>query len=83
MTFRTYLEKCVEDKSLTQIRKPVSKNLTAAGILKALEPQPVLFSQISESNFSVAGNLFCTKQSFADYPQYPGAGDHPDPHSCH
>ncbi len=67
MTFRSYLEKCTRDKSLTQIQKPVSKHLVAAGILKVLEPQPVLFSQVSDSDFAVAGNLFCTKQSFADY----------------
>lgn len=71
MTFRNYLDKCIQEATLTEIQKPVSKHLTAAGILKAIEPQPVLFSQVSDSDFSVVGNLFCTKQSFADYLNIP------------
>ncbi len=67
MTLRTYLNRLSLENDLIRISKPVSKTLTAAGILKALEPEPVRFDRITESAFPVMGNLFCTKQSFADY----------------
>ena len=67
MSFRNYLKQLSQNDSLTQISKPVSKRLQAAGILKALEPSPVLFSNITESAFDVIGNLLCSKQTFADY----------------
>jgi len=35
--------------------------------LKQVEPRPAFFSNILESNFSVAGNLFCSKADFASY----------------
>ena len=38
-----------------------------AGILKELEPRPVLFENVKESPFKVMGNLFCSKAAFADY----------------
>jgi 2,5-furandicarboxylate decarboxylase 1 len=67
MSLREYLQKKQESGALLKIKKPVSRYLQAAGIMKTLEPQPVLFSEIIESQFPVMGNLFCTKQSFADY----------------
>ncbi len=67
MSLRDYLNQLRQNDSLTQIFKPVSKHLQAAGILKALEPTPVLFSKITESAFPVMGNLLCSKPSFADY----------------
>ncbi|MHA2500462.1 MAG: UbiD family decarboxylase, partial [Candidatus Hodarchaeales archaeon] len=39
----------------------------AAGVLAAVEPKPVLFNSIKESDFRVAGNLFCTKDQIAFY----------------
>ncbi len=67
MSLRAYLDQLLTTGTMLQIEKPVSKQLQAAGILKALEPQPVLFNSIKESGFPVMGNLCCTKQSFADY----------------
>ncbi|MBG0786180.1 MAG: UbiD family decarboxylase [Anaerolineaceae bacterium] len=71
MSLRTYLDLFKRTETLLEIDKPVSKYLEAAGILKALEPQPVSFQSIKESEFAVMGNLFCTKQSFADYLDIP------------
>jgi 2,5-furandicarboxylate decarboxylase 1 len=71
MTLRTYLDKLNRENELIQVNKPVSKALIAAGILKALEPQPGFFNRIIESAFPVMGNLLCTKQSFADYMNIP------------
>ncbi|MCK5303264.1 MAG: UbiD family decarboxylase, partial [Candidatus Thorarchaeota archaeon] len=41
--------------------------LEIAGVLKALEPTPALFENVKESEFRVAGNLFCTKEQIGDY----------------
>jgi len=38
-----------------------------AGILKQLEPTPVVFENVAEAPFRVAGNLFCNKAAFAAY----------------
>ena len=67
MSLRDYLQRIQKAEEFVQINKPVSKHLQAAGILKALEPKPVLFTNVKESQFPVMGNLFCSKQSFADY----------------
>ena len=71
MSLRTYLDLLNRTETLLEIKKPVSKHLEAAGILKALEPQPVSFESIKDSDFRVMGNLFCTKESFADYLNIP------------
>jgi UbiD family decarboxylase len=67
MTLRTYLDQLDQTGELLRIQKPVSSTLTAAGLLKALEPRPVMCENIAESAFPVMGNLFCTKASFAQY----------------
>jgi 2,5-furandicarboxylate decarboxylase 1 len=50
---------------LTRIKKPISKTYQIAGALKKLEPAPVLCEQVDESQFPVAGNLYCSKADFA------------------
>ena len=67
MSLRAYLQKLSGQQELTQISVPVSAQLEAAGLLKALEPEAVLFEAVMGSNFRVAGNLFCTKTAFAAY----------------
>lgn len=67
MSLRAYLESLRQTGSFVDIDKPVSKHLQIAGILKALEPQPVRFTSIFETPFPVMGNLLCTKESFAQY----------------
>ena len=67
MSLRTYLNQTQNQENFYLIQKPVSKNLQAAGILKALEPDPVIFNTISDSHFKVMGNLLCTKSAFAEY----------------
>ena len=52
---------------LATVQKSISKNLEIAGILKALEPKPVFFTNVRESDIRVVGNLFCTKDQIADY----------------
>lgn len=67
MTLRSYLQRLESEVRLLRVWEPVSKVYTAAGVLKQVEPRPVLFEQIQESPFRVAGNLFCGKAAFADY----------------
>jgi len=67
MTLRTYLEKLTAQNRLTTVTAPISKTYEIAGVLKQIEPQVALFENIKESDFRVAGNLFCSKSAFADY----------------
>ena len=67
MSFRSYLQSLIDRQAIRQVNTPISKELEIAGVLKKLEPTPVLFEQINGSEFRVAGNLFCTKAAFAGY----------------
>jgi len=67
MTLRSHLEKLAGTGDMLTLDAPVSKIYEMAGILKELEPQPVMFSNVKESPFQVMGNLFCSKAAFANY----------------
>jgi 2,5-furandicarboxylate decarboxylase 1 len=67
MSLRDFIAELERTGKLAVVRQPVSKNYEMAGILKKLEPRPVLFEHIKESQFRVIGNLFCGKKPFADY----------------
>lgn len=67
MSLRSYLQKLDEQGQLIHVTEPISKRYEISGVLKQLEPRPVLFDNIIESQFRVAGNLFCSKNQFADY----------------
>ena len=67
MTFRDNIEKLDNDKKLRKVDIEVSKRLEISGILKEMEPTPVLFNNVNGSEFRVAGNLFCTKYVIASY----------------
>ena len=67
MALREYITELERQDCLIKVTKPISKTYEIAGVLKELEPTPVLFENVKESNFGVIGNLFCTKAAFADY----------------
>src|SRR5512136_3143197 len=67
MSLREYLRKLDARGDLIKVSAPISKTYEVAGVLKRLEPKPVLFECVKESPFRVMGNLFCDKASFADY----------------
>ena len=67
MTLRSYLRNLTTSGELLTITAPVSKTYEMAGILKKLEPRPVIFENVKGSSFHVAGNLVCSKAAFADY----------------
>jgi 2,5-furandicarboxylate decarboxylase 1 len=67
MTLRSHFEKLAETGDMLTLDTSVSKTYEIAGILKELEPKPVLFSNVKESSYRVIGNLFCSKAAFAKY----------------
>ncbi|MFL7871366.1 MAG: UbiD family decarboxylase domain-containing protein, partial [Anaerolineales bacterium] len=67
MPLREYIQRLDDRKKLFRVSKPISKVFEIAGVLKRMEPAPVLFERVRESAFPVIGNLFCSKAAFADY----------------
>ncbi|MFX0013492.1 MAG: UbiD family decarboxylase [Promethearchaeota archaeon] len=68
MYFREYLANLSKRGLITKISKEVNIDIEAAAVLKAAEPTPLLFEKVKGySDFQVAGNVFCTKESIADY----------------
>ncbi len=67
MNFREFIDKIDQERVLKKTDKEVSTKLEISGILKELEPTPVLFNNVKESNFRVLGNAFCTKNMIASY----------------
>jgi len=74
MSLRTYLKQLEDQQRLTKISAPISKKYEIAAVLHQLEPEVVLFENVQGSNFRVAGNLFSTKASVADYLGIPVSG---------
>ncbi|MFX1251946.1 MAG: UbiD family decarboxylase [Promethearchaeota archaeon] len=68
MDFRDYIEKLEKEGQLLKVKKEVSIDVETAAVLKAAEPNPVLFENVKDyAHFRVIGNVFCTKGSIADY----------------
>jgi UbiD family decarboxylase len=67
MGFREYINQIDKEGILRKIDIEVSKKLEISGILKEIEPIPVIFNNIKESDFRVVGNVFCTKNVIASY----------------
>ncbi|MFX1315391.1 MAG: UbiD family decarboxylase [Promethearchaeota archaeon] len=67
MGLREYLKKIDEEGMLRKVDVEVSKKLEISGILKEMEPTPVIFNKVKESEFRVVGNMFCTKDVIASY----------------
>ncbi len=67
MGFREYINQIDEKGLLRKVNIEVSKKLEISGLLKEIEPTPVMFNKIRESKFRVIGNLFCTKDIIASY----------------
>ncbi len=67
MGFREYLNKIDGDGLLRKVDVEVSKKLEISGILKEIEPTPVMFNNVKESEFRLVGNMFCTKNVIASY----------------
>jgi len=67
MSFREFVGKLEKEGRLTKVAKPISKRLEISGVLKGMEPKPAVFISVKESKFAVAGNIFPTKDSVAEY----------------
>jgi 2,5-furandicarboxylate decarboxylase 1 len=71
MSLRDYIQRLEEKNRLVKITRPISRNYEISAILKKIEPEPALFTNVRECSFPVVGNLFCSKQNFADYLNIP------------
>ncbi|HSB66998.1 MAG TPA: UbiD family decarboxylase [Anaerolineales bacterium] len=71
MTLRAYIQQLSAAGKLLTLIPEVSRTYELAGILKSIEPQPVLFEHVKDSQFRVMGNLLCSKAAFADYLNVP------------
>ncbi|MFW9941645.1 MAG: UbiD family decarboxylase [Candidatus Thorarchaeota archaeon] len=67
MGFREYINQIDKEGVLQKVDVEVSRKLEIAGILKEIEPTPVIFNNVKESNYRVIGNVFCTKNVIASY----------------
>ena len=67
MGFREYINQIDKEGLLRKVDLEVSKKLEISGILKEVEPTPVLFNNVIESEFRVVGNIFCTKDVISSY----------------
>ena len=67
MSFRSFIEKLDAESALRRIRKPVSRELSAAGLLKALEQEVILLDDVEGFDYRVAGNVFGQKDMIAKY----------------
>jgi 2,5-furandicarboxylate decarboxylase 1 len=67
MPLRDYIQRLEARDQMLHVREPISQDYEIAGVLKQIEPRPAIFENVQGSAFRVAGNLFCTKASFADY----------------
>lgn len=62
---RDFIERLEAEGKLKRISKPVSRNLEAAGVMKALDGTPILFENID--GWKVVANLFPTRDIIAEY----------------
>ena len=67
MSLRDYIFNLESQNGLLKVAVPISTEYEIAGLLKELEPTPLLFEQVLDSPFRVIGNLFCNKAAFAGY----------------
>jgi 2,5-furandicarboxylate decarboxylase 1 len=67
MSLRRYLQQLIKAEKLLRVKTPVSTVYEMAGMLKAAEPQTVLFENVKGSPFHVVGNLVCAKPGMAEY----------------
>jgi 2,5-furandicarboxylate decarboxylase 1 len=67
MSFRNFINRLVESGDLVTITAPISLHCEISGVLKQLEPKAVLLEHVKETGFRIAGNVFPTKQAFANY----------------
>ena len=68
MDFREYMNQLEKKGAITKIGKEVSIDIETAAVLKTAEPTPLLFENVKGfPNYRVAGNIFSTKNSIANY----------------
>ena len=67
-SFRDFIAKLKKENKLVELKKPVSLNLELAGVMAALDGQPVRSEKIKETPGAIAaGNVFSTRALVCDY----------------
>lgn len=66
MSFRDFITWLKNRNELLEVKKSISKNLEISSFLAKVQ-KPTLFHDIKESEFKVAGNLFISKETIAQY----------------
>lgn len=66
-SFRDFVSKLDKEGKLRKTSKPVPLHLDLAGLMKAMEPEPVLVQKAGDSGFAAVGNVFATKDLVSDY----------------
>lgn len=67
-SLRDFIEQLRKEGKLVELKKPVSKKLELAGVLKALDGKPVYTEKIAENpDARVIGNVFSTRELICDY----------------
>lgn len=67
MTFRNYIQTLINQQKIECFTGPISRKYQIASVMKKFEASPVLFEQVLESRFRVAGNVLPSKAAFARY----------------
>lgn len=67
MNFRDFVDRLKEDGRLKVSKKKVSKHLELAGLMHAVDGNPVLAPEVEDSAFPAVGNVFSTRGLVCDY----------------
>ena len=72
MSLREYIHRLEAKQALVKVEAPISTNFEIAGVLKQLEPAPVLFEHVLESPFSSNWQSLLFKSGLRRLLRHPG-----------
>lgn len=65
--FRKFFETLLASGRVKRVGRPVSHRYEAAAVLAAFDPQPTLLERVEGFGLRVVGNLYATREAFAEY----------------
>ena len=77
MSLREYIQRLDDEKRLVKVAAPISRSYEIAGVLKQLEPAPVLFEQVRRVGFSGHREPVLLEGGVCRLFRHPGGRDHP------
>jgi len=66
MNLREFIEKIDSQGKLIRVKEPVSIKYEIASIMKKMDPKPILFENVKESDMPVAANIYSSKDLIAE-----------------